>query len=105
MLRITVELVPFGNEEEASVISEICIANVGGGDEYIGNYEAVGYEKLMSGEVQMLARRVRGFPRSSGVLDLVKSILRSWECDVTEFLVGDKLKEKLKSLKEMETDE
>ena len=100
MLRITVELVPFGVEEEASVISEICIANVGGGNVLIGNYEAVGYERLMSGEVQMLARRVQGHPRIGGVLELLKNILRARNEDVATFLVGDRLLEKISSLKE-----
>jgi hypothetical protein len=104
MLRVTIELVPFGIEEEASVISEVCIANVGGGNVLTGNYEAVGYEKLMDGEVQMLARRVRGHARNDGVLQLLKEVLRASDEDVTTFLVGDKLSKKVSSLKE-EADE
>ena len=103
MLRVTVELVPFGIEEEASVIAEVCIANVGG-DELVGNYEAVGYEKLLGGEVQILSRRVRGHPRNNGVFELVKNILRTRDEDIKQFLTGDRLLEKIRSLKE-DTDE
>ena len=40
MIRVTVELVPFGNEERKKVIGIMNIANDGTGDREIGNYEA-----------------------------------------------------------------
>lgn len=101
MLRITVELIPFGVEEEASVIGEICIANVGGGDGHTGNYEVVGYEQLLSGEVDWIYRKVVGHTRHEGVFQLLKEALRADALgDTSTFLVGDRLLEKIRSLKE-----
>jgi hypothetical protein len=101
MLRITVELVPFGEEDEAATIGEVCIANVGGGTAYTGNYEIVGYEQLLSGEVEWIYRKVVGHTRHEGVFQLLKEALRADALgDTSTFLVGDRLKQKIKSLKE-----
>ena len=100
MLRITIELVPFGEEEEATTISELCIANVGG-TQHTADYEVVGYEKTMSEEVEWIYRKIAGHTRHEGVLQLLKEAIRADECgDTSTFLVGDRLKERIKSLKE-----
>lgn len=101
MLRITVELVPFGEEEAATTIGEVCIANVGGGTRLTGNYEVVGYEQLLGGEVEWIYRKVVGHTRHEGVFQLLKEALRADALgDTSTFLVGDRLKQKIKSLKE-----
>lgn len=100
MLRITVELIPFGEEDEAVTIGEVCIANVGG-DAHTGDYEIVGYEQLLDGEVEWVYRKVAGHTRHEGVFQLLKEALRADALsNASTFLVGDRLKERIKSLKE-----
>jgi hypothetical protein len=100
MLRITIELIPFGEEDKAVTIGEVCVANVGG-TQLTGDYEVVGYEELLSGEVDWIYRKVSGHTRHEGVIQLLKEALRADALgDTSTFLVGDKLKERIKSLKE-----
>ncbi len=71
MLRLTLTLIPQGNERRARVLGAVEIANDGTGDEAIGNYEA-----RMRGVLHRDVD-VRGVDRSRGPWWLVLAALRS----------------------------
>lgn len=50
MLRIKVELVPFGNEEWAKEIGRIKIGNDGTGNSQVGNYDVILYQEDLVAE-------------------------------------------------------
>lgn len=76
MLRVTIELVPYGVEAMAKTIAELCIANVGGDTEpNVANYEAAGYLVTTDNKIEDLAMILNYFPRNDGVLELLKQIL------------------------------
>ena len=77
MIKITIELWPFGAESKKKVIGEGKIANDGTGDHWIGNYVYVWrYRNRETGEMQLRhAGRVGNFPRSNDVLDLIYDTL------------------------------
>jgi len=81
MLRVTVELVPYGMEALAKTISEVCIANVGG-DDKAAEYEAAGYVVNQQNQIQEFAVALKNFDREHGALELVKQVL---EADRSEF--------------------
>lgn len=99
MLRVTIELVPFGEEKNTEVISEICIANTGDGDSSQANYQAAGYVIEQDGSIELVAGEVNNFSRTDGVLALVKDVLRSRHSRVEDIELGSKLL--LKTKKEM----
>lgn len=72
MLRITVELVPYGDESQASVISQGIIYNdaTHSKNESYGNY--IG-KFTIDGET--LTTRVTNFPRHSRCLSLIQRVL------------------------------
>lgn len=75
MLRVTIELVPYGNEDEASKIATMLIANDGTGTYKTGNY-AYAYEysdRPDDPEIGLINR----FPRNEGAWALVKKILNN----------------------------
>lgn len=75
MLRVTIELVPYGNEEEASKIATMLIANDTTGTHKHGNYAYV-YDysdRPDDPEVGLVHR----FPRNDGAWMLVKKILNN----------------------------
>lgn len=87
MLRVTIELVPFGNEEEAKVIGEMIVANVSGvshNAEYVSAY----HSDLSAGIAMKTARH----DRRDDVWTLIKRVLNS-----REYGVGDKYAEILPS--------
>ena len=88
MLRVTVELVPFGSEELAKTIAEVCIANVGGGS--IANYEAAGYESG-NGKISEVAMKFDGHDRNEGALKLVGEILLAPRYELTEVELAENL--------------
>ena len=72
MLRLTLEMVPFGNEQAKYKIGEMEICNVGGTNKE-GDYTAI----LSSGKgVESIS--YKGFDRSRGAWKLVREIL----CDM-----------------------
>lgn len=73
MLRITIELVPFGNDDEASVIGRMLIANEGTGDYKTGNYAYV-YSYTDRPDDQEFGY-VKRYPRINGAWGLVKKVL------------------------------
>lgn len=91
MLRVTIELVPFGMESMARTISEICIANVGGDKEAnIANYEIAGYESRNE-KITELAWKLNNFPREDGALELVRQILSSEQTEIEKVELAEKL--------------
>lgn len=73
MLRVTLEVVPFGVEEEAKVIGTMLIANDGTGGYSVGNYAyALTYTDRPS---DVATGTVKNFSRSLGAWSLVKKIL------------------------------
>lgn len=61
MLRVTIELVPHGDESRKSTLATAIIANDGTGDATTGNYDARFYDK--SGTKLWKGAKVTGFPR------------------------------------------
>lgn len=84
MLRVTIELVPFGLESRKSTIGVVEIANDGSGDTTTGNYEVT-----LSKEPPIAKKRgvwkkgeVKGFPRLKlGPYDLLYRALKSCGID------------------------
>lgn len=73
MLRVTVELVPFGIEEEASTIGVMLIANDATGTPKHGNY-AYAYNYTDRPDVPARGT-IKRFDRSLGAWALIKKIL------------------------------
>lgn len=91
MLRVTIELVPYGNEDEAREIGKMLIANDGTGDYRTGNYAFV--YTYTDRDSQVARGTVHKFPRSLGAWSLVKKILNKTSEETTELteLLEDKL--------------
>lgn len=75
MIRVKVDLVPFGYEDKAYQIAEVVIANDGTGDSFFGNYIVA--RKSNNDTVQFA--KVRDFQRSEGVLELIKLCIEAKE--------------------------
>lgn len=71
MLRVTVHLVPFGDESRATKIAEMVIANTGTGD---GSYEGMTAPDDWSGEDVTYGKLVH-YDRSQSVWELVRQML------------------------------
>jgi hypothetical protein len=105
MLRVTIELVPFGMESMARTISEICIANVGGDEkENTANYEIAGYEHT-DGKITELAWKLNNFSREDGALELVRQILSSEQIELEKVNLAEKLLAHTRLLAEEGTNE
>ena len=106
MLRVTIELVPYGMEALAKTISEICIENVSGDKEAnIGNYEIAGYE-IEDGKIQEFATEVKSFNRNDGALALVREILSTERSKFEKIELAEKLLQHTRLLAgELETNE
>lgn len=94
MLRITVELIPFGDEDRAKKIGEMVIANTGyyGGEH---SYEGWTAPDSHSGEPAMFGRVL--FDRSQSVWELIKVMLKSMRDDKHEepFTDSDSISQRL----------
>lgn len=83
MLRVTLEIVPFGNEAHKRTIGEVEIVNDGTGNPSVGNYGAT----LNLGSSLTGITRVQGFPRRMGALELLRVVLnKAHERDMLEAL-------------------
>lgn len=89
MLRVTIELVPFGSEELAKTISEICIANVQTIDG-IATYEASGYQ-IRDGKISEFAVELEEHNRKDGALKLVAEVLLAPKKLFSEVELAEKL--------------
>ncbi len=79
MLRITVELIPYGIEERKRTIATATIVNDGGGSPECGNYIAefdVG-EDMRTGRPIHLTSKVQGFWRHKHVWNLISTALKN----------------------------
>lgn len=90
MIRVKVDLVPLGNEDEAKQIGELVLANDGWGNAFTGNYVFVCADD--SGEER--EGSVKDFPRGQGIWKLIAECLHSSLDPHDEDLV-DKLWERL----------
>lgn len=75
MLRVTIELVPHGDESRAKRIGEMIIANDGTGGTFHGNYQALVGSDQWSGEPEQYVR-IHSYDRRKNVWDLVEMVLR-----------------------------
>lgn len=74
MIRVTIELFPFGEESRRQVLAEVDIANDGTGDNHTGNYK---YKVRNKGGADWKSGAVRGFRRAQfTVLYLLALVLR-----------------------------
>ena len=97
MLRVTIELVPGGNEAAARPIATLLLANDGEGTYESGNYAYVyGYTDR---DAPMARGTIKKFPRSQGAWALVRKILNSKSEEDT--VLTDLLMERLESYKDV----
>ena len=89
MIRVRVDLVPFGNEDKAKQIAEMVIANDGTGTHLIGNYGYVWNDGRFSGDGALI-----GFNRDDGIWELIYKCLGSSETHNDESFI-DLLKKRL----------
>lgn len=73
MIRVRVDLVPYGNEGEAKEIGQLVLANDGYGNVFTGNYVFV-YADNSGNEYE---GSVKDFPRSQGIWKLISECLNS----------------------------
>ena len=73
MIRVRVDLVPFGNEDEAKEIGQLVLANDGYGNIFTGNYVFV-YADDRGNEYE---GSVKDFPRNQGIWKLIAECLNS----------------------------
>lgn len=76
MLRVTIELIPFGNEENKRKIGEMVIANTGDGTGALGDYEAWTAPDSHSNEPLMFGK-LKGYDRRQSVWELIRLMLES----------------------------
>lgn len=75
MIRVTVEIIPFGMEAEKRVIGMAEIVNDGTGGREVGNYQAV-VKNAMGENMHLVC--VEGFPRlESDVWGLIYRVLKT----------------------------
>jgi len=97
MLRITIELVPFGDESRAREIGVLLLANDGEGTHESGDYAYVyGYTDR---DMPFARGTVKKFSRNQGAWALVRKILNSRSEQDT--ILTDKLMERLESYKDV----
>lgn len=75
MLRVTVELVPYGDETKKKKIGEMVLANTGDGTGEKGDYEAWTAPDNWSGEPAKYGK-LFGYDRSQSVWELVYQMVR-----------------------------
>lgn len=74
MLRVTVEIVPFGNEEEAYVIERMLLANV-----YTSANDTADYEFIRTDRGKNYAGTYNKFHRKNGAWQLIWTVLDNAE--------------------------
>lgn len=101
MLRVIIELVPFGDERYAKPIAELFIANTGGGNYEVANYEMVGYYKHPDTGGQIVSSKVYNFSRDAGAVQLLGQILKRVKTGEPEMRtkLTDNLRKRVKMLR------
>lgn len=74
VIRVTVELVPYGAEAMAKTIAELCIETTNKTAEAT-EYEAAGYIVHTDNKIEDYATKLKIFQETPGVLNLIKEIL------------------------------
>lgn len=69
MLRVTIEIVPYGQEADKRVLDVLVIGNDGTGTEHVGNYRYEFGSDHKKGEI-------KAFPRAKGFWSLICRILK-----------------------------
>jgi len=69
MLKVTIDLWPYGNKEESKTISSFFVANDGTGNYSMGNY------LFKKNEEDKWEKSVQGHYRSEGVEKLIEKVL------------------------------
>jgi hypothetical protein len=90
MLRVTIELVPFGVEAMSKTIAELCIANTGTEDN-IANYEVAGYQVKTDNKIEEFAGQITSYDRNQGALNLVAEVLLAPNKEFDEVKQANKL--------------
>lgn len=76
MLRVTVELIPYGVESLSKSLAEICIVDKSPSeDKQTAEYSAAGYRLTKDNKIQEFAVEVNDFRRDAGVLALLREVL------------------------------
>lgn len=75
MIRVRVDLIPFGNEDEVKEIGQLVLANDGSGDMFTGNY-VFAYADNHGEEHE---GSVKNFPRHLGFWQLIAECLTNSE--------------------------
>ncbi len=104
MLRVTIELVPYGVEEMAKTISELCIANVKTEDN-IASYEASGYAVGTDKKITEFAVKLDGYDRNEGAVRLVADILLAPRTEFSEVELAEQLIQKTRLMAAVREDE
>ena len=73
MIRVTVDIIPFGVEAKKKTITEIKIDNDGTGDVFTGNYDFSVYD--VEHDHAMLIDKIKDHRRSDGVWPLIKKVI------------------------------
>lgn len=68
MIRVTIDVIPFGKEEDRKTLHILNIINDGTGNGYIGNYDV-----QLDGEMK---GHINQFRRGYGVLELTRKALK-----------------------------
>ena len=71
MIRVRVDLVPFGNEDEAKEIGQLVLANDGFGNAFTGNYVFV----CADDSGREYEGSVKDYPRKRGIWELLAECL------------------------------
>lgn len=78
MLKIRIELWPFGNEAQKREIATMDLWNDGTGDRYVGNYQGEAHVPAsVYNELDNRHGSVKGYDRIQNVWTLVAEMLRS----------------------------
>ena len=80
MIRVTIEVVPFGVEAKAKTLHVMEVNNIGTGDESTGNYDV-----WASGPGWLLNLQHCGFDRSRGALALASECLGRMDHSMDRF--------------------
>jgi len=94
VIRVRVDLVPFGNEDEAKEIGQLVLANDGSGNAFTGNYVFV-YADNSGTEYE---GSVKDFPRRHGIWELLSECLAN-SVDVHDEQLASRLWERLNNAK------
>lgn len=94
MIRVRIDLVPFGNEDGAREIGQLVLANDGYGNIFTGNYVFV-YADDNGNEHE---GSVKDFPRQQGIWKLIAECIHS-DLDPHDYEMVDLLWERLNNAK------